>query len=282
MKLALNRLSAMASLALLVGAGSAAAQDGMNGGVDGLPSAQEIIADYVEALGGEEAITSHQTMHATGTVEDMTKGRTGALDYRIGTGQRMFMKVEFPDETLAAGCTGDVAWRVHPAVGPIIFGAPDERNAFNFDMHRAANYDKHFQSMQTIGRVVFDGRPCYKLRIFDNIDRGFHEYFDVETGLKAGVEKITEYEKGDMTSAEILRDYKEFDGVMVPTRAFTRLTGQGKQNELIQIVTYEEVSFDTLSDEDFEMPDAVKQAAERQLGEAGGEEEPKQNDSDGS
>lgn len=227
-----------------------------------LPFADQIIAAYVEALGGEGAITSHSTIHATGTVEDIVKGRTGALDYRNGTGNRMFMKVEFPDETLAAGCDGEISWTINPTLGPIIFGPPSERNAFNFDLHRAVHYDRHFESMESVARVTFDGKPCYKVRIFDREGRGFHQYFDVETGLKAGTERVTRLEKGDITEAEIFRSWKEFDGVKVPTRTFTRISGQGRNDELIQVVNYNTVEFDSLTDEDFALPEVVAEAAQ--------------------
>jgi len=45
---------------------------------------------------------------------------------------------------------------------------------------------EQYKSIETIGRVEFEGRSCYKVKVVRNSGKEDIEYFDVATGLLAG------------------------------------------------------------------------------------------------
>ena len=72
----IHRLSAAAAAVFLLAAGAAGAVPSR---AQELPSAEEVIARYVEAIGGAEAIRGHSSTHGRGTMELLGQGVRGEV-----------------------------------------------------------------------------------------------------------------------------------------------------------------------------------------------------------
>ena len=79
------------------------------------------------------------------------------------------------------------------------------------------------------------------------------EYFDVESGLLVGNEIEAETPLGAIRVVSTLSEYREFDGLRIPTRLEQDLGPQGKQ-----IMTIEDVVVGDVDPSTFELPDPIR------------------------
>jgi hypothetical protein len=111
---------------------------------------------------------------------------------------------------------------------------------------------KTYPDVKTVDKVTFDGRPCYKVEL-SRIDGSKDvDYYDVDSGLRAGVEGTRETQMGTITQTSIESGYKKFGKLMQPTLLTTKAMG------VEQRITLESVEYDTVPASAFEPPAAVK------------------------
>lgn len=179
-----------------------------------LPSGEEVIAKYLEAIGGKEKVTSFKTR--------VMKGTFNLVDMGMEAGITMYMAppnflsvVELPGMgTALQGVTDGKAWQSIEAMGQIGFveGAQAAAMMRQAEMEVLANWDKHFKSAETVGEEKVGEVDCIKVELTPNEGPAETYYFDKETGLlvqtvamQQGMEAISE-----------IGDYKEVDGVKMP------------------------------------------------------------------
>ena len=193
-----------------------------------LPTAQAIIARYVQAIGGRDAILKRSALHMTGTFEMPASGIKGDIEAYSAAPNKMVMSMNLPGlGQVRSGFDGSVAWAVNPATGPRLLEGKElaqTKNGSNFyrELYDAAG----FSTMQTVGRTDFEGTPAYKVLLVRQEADSSYEYFDVSTGLRLGDESTQDSPMGRMTIVSVLSDYKAFDGVLAATRRVQRVGPQ--------------------------------------------------------
>lgn len=225
-----------------------------------LPSFQQVLRNHVNARGGPEAILEKETLIARGTYDTFDDGRTAIVEYRAGTDMRQFMKIEFPGEMLLAGCDGEERWRITPEMGALVMGPPEGRTRMNYDIHRDLRYTSYFPNIEVIGLAIFDDRECYEVRMTGRSGRsGLMEYYDVETGLRAGSKKTIRLESGLGEEMEVLRNWKEVDGVKYPMTQLTYIRRPGRlEPVLLTRLNFDSLKWNTLNDEHFAVPEGIR------------------------
>lgn len=236
-----------------------------NVSTDNLPSGQQVIDTFVKAIGGENAIRKHTSVHIKGTMEDFTSNATMPFEIHRAAPDRMLMVVQRPQGTRSGGYNGVTTWANDAAVGPQVFGPPQPDALANFDFYRDLNYAKNFESFDVVSREDFDGRPCYRMRIVTKGGKEQFEFYDVETGLRAGTSVTRSTRQGKERTVDVLDDYKEFDGLKLPTRVATKSWGRGRQGTLVQMMVYESVEFGKVDPATFELPPEVQSAWQAEL-----------------
>jgi hypothetical protein len=107
--------------------------------------------------------------------------------------------------------------------------------------------------MWTVEKTDFEGRPCYKVRL---VRRGSSseefEFYDVETGLKAGGISTRESPMGPITSTSVESNYRKFGPLLQPTTI--KATAMGLQ----QVITIANVEYDNVDPAVFEPPATIK------------------------
>ncbi|MEC9374194.1 MAG: hypothetical protein VYC34_10140 [Planctomycetota bacterium] len=225
-----------------------------------IPSAKEVLANYIEARGGEEALRAITTLRRTGSVEDFQRQRAGKLTHLTGDEMRVFMSLEFPGEPVLAGCDGETRWRMDPTSGPMTFGPPDSATAANFDFYRDLNYSTHFPQITNEGRGDFEGVDCWRLRLVDLEGREMYEFFAVDTGLKAGEQRAVLLRDDNLRiHREIWQDWKESEGVKYPGRILTKVSTQDAPDRLTQIVAYDVIKANDVKPEEFAIPAEIQE-----------------------
>jgi hypothetical protein len=103
-----------------------------------------------------------------------------------------------------------------------------------------------------VDKITFDGRPCYKVAMTRIDGSQDVDYYDVETGLRAGVEGTRETQMGTITQTSIESGYKKIGKLLQPMLLTTKAMG------VEQKITLETVEYDAVQPSVFEPPAAIK------------------------
>ena len=260
----LTRFSALSGLSFALIAGSSAAMAhqvpatapppaAQAAPAAALPSADEILKRYRDALGGEAAIRKHTSRRFKGTFEIPAQGMKGDLTVTAMAPDLMTVVVTLPGlGELRRGYDGKVAWSIDPAIGPRLLEgreADEFKHSADFydDLHEASK----FKSITVVGRGPFEGKDAYELKLVRDSGFEYTEYFSVETGLIVGGKLKASSQMGEVPVTTSSGEYKAFDGVLVPTVTKQRMMG------LEQVVTVTSVSFEPVDAAEFALPPAI-------------------------
>ena len=151
------------------------------------------------------------------------------------------------------GFDGTHGWSVSPMTGPMLTqGKELAEKKFDADFYSDLHEEARYASMKTVEKTTFEGRPCYKVSLIRKDGGEDIEFYDVETGLKAGAIGTRESQMGPMTVTQVHSDYKKFGGMLVPTTM--KQTAMGVE-QVLKITT---VEFDNVSPSMFDLPAPIK------------------------
>jgi len=222
----------------------------------GLPDARMLINKHVKAIGGRPAILAHTSMHGTGTVSVPASGMNGQIEVFGAAPNLQVIRITMGGiGEIAEGFDGKHGWSVNPVTGPTLkVGRELDQVKLDADFYSDLRDPKTYPEVKTVEKVTFDGRPCYRVslkRIDGSLD---FDYYDVATGLRAGVEGTRDTQLGVITQTSVERGYKKFGKLMQPTELVTTT----KPPSVEQRITLETVEYDTVEPSTFEPPAAIK------------------------
>jgi hypothetical protein len=219
-----------------------------------LPTARALIDRHIKAIGGRQAVLSHSSSRATGTFTVTGQGLKGTLDVIAAKPNRNMVKINLPGlGEIVEGHDGQHAWTNSPMTGPMLLeGRQLEDKRFDADYYSELHDDGRYQSMTTVERVDFEGRPCYKVRLVRKNGSEDFEFYDADTGLKAGRVATRETPMGTMTGTTVETDYKKFGNLLLPTTIKNTIMG------VQQIITIDTVEYDNVPASAFEPPAEIK------------------------
>jgi hypothetical protein len=223
-----------------------------------LPSARAILDRHVQAIGGREAILSHTSSHATGTLSVPSAGITGTLEvFAAAKPNRMLVKIALGGVgEVMEGYDGVSAWSMSPMTGAMVLqGKQLEDKKFDSEFYGELHEGSRYQSLKTIEKTTFDGRACYKVSLVRPGGTEDFEFYDVATGLKAGSINTRETQMGSITTTSIEADYRKFGNVLQATTL--RQSAMGIQ----QVFTLSVVEYDKVDPAVFEPPAQIKALA---------------------
>lgn len=242
------RSFAVASAAMLLFSAPLAAQ--------AVPSAADVLAKYVAAIGGNDAVMKITSLKQTSTMLVPAMGLTADVEAYLAAPNKMATKSTIPGVgEMLQGTDGVVAWDANPMQGPRLLADKElaqmlESADFYGNMLYPAD---RFSKMENTGIADFNGEKSYKLKLVrKDTGRETTQYFSVATGLILGAETVQESQMGSMPVSSILSDYKDFGGVKFPTRSELTMGA----NKLVMTVT--NVLINGAPATAFDIPDAVK------------------------
>lgn len=221
---------------------------------ESLPTARAIIDRSIEAMGGREALTKHQSRRAVGRISMPSQGVEGDLEVIAARPDRMRLRMTIPGfGDILSGYDGRNGWSVNPLTGPMLMqGKALEQMKADADFDVSLHDERKFASLETVERTTFEGRPAYRVKAVRVTGDEDHEFFDVETGLLIGTMVTRESPMGPTKATHLLSDYREFGGVKIATRVVQRAMGTE------QVITLSSVEFDTVPASAFEPPPEIK------------------------
>jgi hypothetical protein len=214
-----------------------------------VPPAEQLVNRYVEALGGRDAVLAQRTSRTRGTFEMPAAGLAGNLEVVMSSG-RMASVVEIPGlGTIRSGFDGTHGWSVDPMMGArLMTGAELEALREQANPLMAVRDPSLFQSMETVRRTEMGGEPCWEVRTVTTGGREVVDCYHVESGLLVSQSSTTDSPMGSVQATNHFSEYRDFGGVMMPTRMVQETMG------MQQVMTITSVEFDGIDAADVAAP----------------------------
>jgi hypothetical protein len=219
-----------------------------------LPDARDIINRHIKAIGGRDAILAHKSLHLKGTFSVPASGLSGPVEiFGAADPDRIMVKtsVEGIGETLE-GFDGSHGWAVNPMTGPMLkVGKELEQAKYDADFYSELRDPKKYE-VKTIEKTTFDGRACYKVSVkrIDGVED--FDFYDAETGLRAGGIITRESPMGKVTMTNVEGNYKKFGPLTQATTLGQEMMG------VKSTITLTSIEYDKLEPSAFDPPPAIK------------------------
>jgi hypothetical protein len=212
---------------------------------DSLPSVEEVIENYINALGGREAIEKLTTRTFTGhLVKDVLwedpPYDVAHLKIYSKMPDKFLMNIfdSAYDENMVYN--GEAGWRKDAKGIHSDDYIGKTSTAWLLNPQHAIHMKDYFKGLQITGRETIKDRTVYVIESEGHSKEYFGLYFDVETGLLLRIGYHHD-----------LLDYRIVDGVMIPFRiifgrkggAYTYFFSEVKHNEQIDDNLFEKPSF---------------------------------------
>jgi len=193
----------------------------------GLPTPEQILAKYVDALGGEVALRriTSRTITATTEVPADVRGEgpaVHALTHQYFKAPNQWViHSQTASATTVTGFDGTVAWR-QDARGVVTetTGAtpapPLARIKRNSDFYEPLNLKQAYSRMVTRATVKVRDRDAHLVVGFPDADLPEQLYFDMQTGLLVRKATATATAFGDYALQTDYDDYRDVGGVKIP------------------------------------------------------------------
>jgi len=227
-----------------------------------LPTAAELIARHLAAIGGRDAVLAPASSRRTARLEIPSAGVTGTIELLSMKPNLAWSVLEMAGiGEFRSGFDGEIGWSIDPAMGARLQEGAELMVTRDLADVRAAVRDADlFESVETVEMTEMGGVACYRVELVWKSGRVSSDCYSAETGLLVGIVHTNESPMGSVEVLELYSDYQRFGEVMFPTRAVSRMMG------LEQILTLERVEFDVLDSRAFALPPEIRALVDARSG----------------
>jgi len=181
------------------------------------PTAEQVLAAYVDATGGRAARDGlvAMRMHGTFTIEKL--GISGPMDVIMEAPGRARTTIDLGRlGRQEQGCDGDVAWQKSESGVRILSGAERDRALRTSTIHNELLWRQLYKSVVLVGDAQIDGRPAWKLALTSPDGEIEHRYFDKQSHLEVASERTITTERGAVAALNRVVAYGQFGPVRMP------------------------------------------------------------------
>ena len=194
-----------------------------------MPTVDQILDKYVQALGGKAAMEKLTSTAAKGTFELPTFGASGSAELWDKAPNKTALKLDIPGFGIVQqGFNGTVAWSQDPQSGlREKTGAELSGEKLDAEFYKPLKLKQLYPKITVKGKDKVGDKDAYVLEATPAEGSTETWYFDASTGLLARLDIERDSPQGKMAVQVFQEDYKEVDGVKVPhtvrqvTPAFT-------------------------------------------------------------
>jgi outer membrane lipoprotein-sorting protein len=202
-------------------------------------TADEILDQYFEVVGGKEKIRAMQSRKMTATMSMQGMEFPGVLYEKAPNMQRI--EVDVQGQQIVMAYDGKDAWWIMPfQTGPAPQDMPkDQAESMTKETFEPSflDYAEKGHSAELVGKEEVEGAEAYAIKLTKkNSDVQIH-YFDAEYFVLIMIK--TKVDEGPMKGQfveQYLSDYQEVDGYMMPFYLETKIAGQMGQQIRIKEV----------------------------------------------
>lgn len=219
-----------------------------------LPDARSLIERHIEATGGRDAIMAQSEVVMTGEMAMPAVGISGSLMVASRLPIEQVVLVELPGMgEMRTGVSPDLAWSVDPFMGPRLIEGEEFKSLLDNTLPGAVMRDPEYvKSATTVGMAEFAGRSCFRVKIEWHSGRESHDCYAEDSGLLIAMQSVETSPMGSIEMVSVMEEFREFDGVMIPT--VMRQTIMGME----QIMTLTDIRFETPDPALFELPAPIQ------------------------
>ena len=221
---------------------------------DDLPTPSEIIARFVEAIGGEDALRAYTSATSKGAFEMPAMGMSGEATEFSMAPDKTLARINLPGmgETVQ-GYNGAIGWAEDPMQGArLLEGEMLAQARREARFYAQLEYAELFPEQTTAGETEWNDQVVYQVDLVDTDGNESSHFFAKDTGLMIGMEATMTNEMGTADMSVNIGEYKDFGGIMIPTSTVMNLMGM----EMIQ--TIESVTWNDVDPSVFEPSDSIK------------------------
>jgi photosynthetic reaction center cytochrome c subunit len=189
-----------------------------------LPAPDELIAKYVRALGGEDAIRKLSSRVAKGTASGF--GGKFPVEALTKIPDASLTTIHLPNGDSVTVYDGHEGWMVfpgHPARS--MEGADLEAARMDSDLHFPIDMAAMFAEFKKASKEKVQGQSAFQVLAIKKGQPPVKLYFDENTGLLLRLVRYAESPLGLYPTQIDYADYREQDGVKVPFRLTTARPG---------------------------------------------------------
>ncbi len=167
------------------GGGGAANRDGTTIETTGnLPAVDEVLARYVQALGGAEAIKAPNSRVMKGRLDVAGVSRGGSFEIHAQAPNKMFSVMQaYPLGTVKVGYNGRTAWELADRGVRSIKGSELEALQRDGDFYYQLNLKQNFKKVTLLGKSKIGYREVYVLELQPRVGNPEKLFLNAETYL---------------------------------------------------------------------------------------------------
>jgi hypothetical protein len=180
-------------------------------------TADQILDNYVNAIGGREAWEKLTTRISTGTIDVPAMNLSGLVTVREKAPNRSIFTVNFNGAVFQQGFDGTVGWSADPQNG-LREQTGDElaETKRDSDFYHPLDLRQVYSKITLAGMDKINGRDAYVVEALSG-DLGTDKiYFDVQNGLVLRIVSQHHTPEGAGTFTEDFSDFREVDGIKLP------------------------------------------------------------------
>jgi hypothetical protein len=195
---------------------------------DELPKAETILDRYIEVTGGKQAYQNRKSEMATGTVDFAAQGIKGTLMRYAAEPDKSYAVVDIEGiGKIETGTGNGIAWEKSLISGPRVVSGDEKAQALRENLFNADfNWRKLYPKVETSGIETVDGEECYKLILTPAEGHPQTAYYQKKSGLVVKMTTILVSSMGDIPVEAVMSNYKEFGGILMPTKITQKAAGQ--------------------------------------------------------
>jgi hypothetical protein len=183
-----------------------------------LPSVDQILNRYVQALGGKAAIERLTSMAMTGTIEVQSAGLKGKTEMIANVPNKYLLKIEIDGiGAFTQGFDGTTGWAQDPMNGlRDISGLELAQLKREADLHREVHLKDVYTKLLVKGKEKVGASDTYVVE--GTLPEGGTEklYFDAQGGLLLRTDSVSRSPQGEIPVEAYIEEYKEVNGVKMP------------------------------------------------------------------
>jgi hypothetical protein len=180
-----------------------------------LPSVDQVLNRYVEAVGGQSAYEKLKTRVMKGS-QIKFDGTALPLEIYQASPNKFVSIVTTPNGMIYMGFNGTVGWMKNPRGQRDLSGGPLAQLKRTAEFYGDLKIKVLYPNMTLVGKERINEREAYVIRSQVSDKRIEKLYFDTQTGLLIRILGLDETIIGAIPDQLDFSDYREVDGVKLP------------------------------------------------------------------
>lgn len=183
-----------------------------------MPTVDQILDKYVQALGGKAAMEKITSTASKGTFEIAAFGASGSAEIWTKAPNKTAIRLDIPGFGIVQeGFNGTVAWAQEPQSGlREKTGSELASTKLDADFYKPLRLKQLYPKITVKGKEKLGDKDAYVLEATPAEGSAETWYFDATSGLLARIDAERESPQGKAAVQNYLEDYRDVDGVKEP------------------------------------------------------------------